>query len=168
MKMSFLLMGLSYLLSHQAFAAPRLVKLGIAGIPVGAIVIKEDERALYFKVDENSALRYPVAVPKESMRWHGAASVIAKDLSPGWSPPAVVKRAVKGIPDFIPGGSPKNPMGAAAISLDRTEIAIHGTTTGMRNSIGTAASFGCIRMLNEDVLDLFERVQVGTYVYMMP
>lgn len=102
------------------------------------------------------------------MRWSGPAKVIAKDLRPAWSPPAIVKRAKPGIPDFIAGGAPNNPMGAAAISLDRTEIAIHGTALSMRGSIGTAASFGCIRMFDEDVLDLFERVHVGTYVYMMP
>ncbi len=162
------LMVLSSLFSNSVVAAPRLVGISIDGVAAGSIVIKESERALYLKVDERSALRYAVATPKETMRWSGPAKVIAKDLRPAWSPPAIVKRAKPGIPNYIAGGAPNNPMGAAAISLDRTEIAIHGTAASMRGSIGTAASFGCIRMFDEDVLDLFERVHVGTYVYMMP
>ena len=72
------------------------------------------------------------------------------------------------MPALIPGGSSHNPMGARALTLDRDEIAIHGTTRAMRASVGTAASYGCIRMLNEDVIDLFEHVQVGTPVVMTP
>ena len=68
----------------------------------------------------------------------------------------------------IPGGSPRNPMGAAAITLSLSEVAIHGTTARMRRSVGTAASYGCIRMYNEDVIDLFHRVQVGTPVVSIP
>ena len=68
------------------------------------------------------------------------------------------------LPDLIPGGSPHNPMGVRALTLDREEIAIHGTTQAMRASIGSAASYGCIRMYNEDVVDLFDRVSVGTPV----
>jgi len=76
----------------------------------------------------------------------------------------MVKQANPRLPNLIRGGSPGNPMGARALTLDRDEIAIHGTTNSMRASIGTAASFGCIRMYNEDVVDLFDRVSVGTTV----
>ena len=72
-----------------------------------------------------------------------------KFQNPDWAPPPVVKRDHPEIPDLIKGGSPSNPMGVAALTLDRSEIAIHGTTNKMRRSVGTAASYGCIRMLNE-------------------
>ena len=80
----------------------------------------------------------------------------------------MVRRDHPGLPDIIPGGSSANPMGARAILLDRDEIAIHGTNRRMRASIGTAASYGSIRMLNEDVIDLFDRVTVGAPVLMTP
>ena len=80
---------------------------------------------------------------------------------------AVVKRDHPELPDLIPGGSPHNPMGARAITLDRDEVAIHGTTAAMRPSVGTAASYGCIRMYNEDVIDLYDRVSVGAPVVMI-
>jgi len=132
----------------------------------GTIVIRRRERALYLILDENSALRYPVAVPKAGKEWSGSAHVDGKYLAPAWSPPAEVKRDHPELPDVIAGGAPNNPMGAAALTLDRSEIAIHGTTKKMRGSIGTAASYGCIRMLNEDILDLHGRVEVGTAVLM--
>lgn len=132
----------------------------------GSIVIRKKERALYYILDGESAIRYPVAVPKSGKEWSGYARVDGKYMAPAWSPPAEVKRDNPNLPDVIPGGSPNNPMGAAALTLDRSEIAIHGTTSKMRKSIGTAASYGCIRMLNEDILDLFGRVEVGTSVLM--
>ena len=95
------------------------------------------------------------------------ARVAAKFVEPAWSPPDMVRRDHPELPDVIPGGSPRNPMGARALLLlDRDEIAIHGTTRAMRASIGAAASYGCIRMLNEDVIDLFDRVAVGAPVMM--
>jgi lipoprotein-anchoring transpeptidase ErfK/SrfK len=168
MTSSFLFILLSLFVPLLAQAAPRLVAINIANVPAGSIVIKERERALYFKLDENQAIRYPVAVPRASMRWSGQAYIESKHLRPAWSPPAVVKRANPHLPDLIPGGAPGNPMGAAALLLNLEEIAIHGTSRSMRGSIGSAASFGCIRMLNEDVLDLYDRVQSGTPVYMVP
>ncbi|MCC2108739.1 MAG: L,D-transpeptidase, partial [Hyphomicrobiales bacterium] len=83
------------------------------------------------------------------------------------APPAVVKRDHPELPNLIPGGSPRNPMGVAALTLNRDQIAIHGTTRSMRRSIGSAASYGCIRMYNEDVADLYNRVSVGTQVVML-
>jgi lipoprotein-anchoring transpeptidase ErfK/SrfK len=132
----------------------------------GSILVRKKERALYYILDRESAIRYPVAVPKSGKEWSGYARVDGKYLKPAWSPPAEVKRDNPNLPDVIPGGAPNNPMGAAALTLDRSEIAIHGTTKAMRKSIGTAASYGCIRMLNEDILDLHDRVDVGTVVLM--
>ena len=132
----------------------------------GTIVISQSARTLYLIIDSRSALAYPVAVAKHGKEWSGFAHVDGKYVAPAWSPPESVKRDHPELPDLIPGGSPHNPMGPRAITLDRDEIAIHGTTAKMRASVGAAASYGCIRMYNEDVIDLFDRVRVGTAVVM--
>jgi len=134
----------------------------------GTIVISARQRRLFYVTGHGVAIAYPVAVPKRGMEWSGMASVDGKYVHPDWAPPHVVKAAHPELPNFIPGGSPRNPMGARALTLDRGEVAIHGTTNRMRASIGSAASFGCIRMLNEDVSDLFDRVSVGSPVIMQP
>ena len=136
--------------------------------PGGSILISQSARKLYLIVDAQTAIAYPVAVAKRGKEWSGSARVQAKYVEPAWSPPDSVRRDHPELPDVIPGGSPHNPMGARAITLDRDEIAIHGTTLAMRASVGTAASYGCIRMLNEDVIDLFDRVAVGAPVMMAP
>jgi lipoprotein-anchoring transpeptidase ErfK/SrfK len=87
-----------------------------------------------------------------------------KFLRPAWSPPAEIRADRPNLPDVIPGGSPENPMGAAAMLLG-DEYAIHGTNNP--GSIGTFASYGCIRMHNRDILDLFSRVDVGTRVVVL-
>jgi lipoprotein-anchoring transpeptidase ErfK/SrfK len=139
-----------------------------SGYPPGAVVISQGARALYLILDSRTAITYKVAVAKRGKEWSGSARVQAKFIEPAWSPPDLVKQDHPGLPDVIPGGSPQNPMGARAIALDRDEIAIHGTTQAMRASVGSAASYGCIRMLNEDVIDLFDRVAVGAPVMMRP
>ena len=137
-----------------------------SGYQSGTIVISQTARKLYLVVDAERALAYPVAVAKHGKEWSGYARVDGKYVEPAWSPPDSVRRDHPELPDLIPGGSPHNPMGARAITLDRDEVAIHGTTRAMRASVGTAASYGCIRMLNEDVIDLYERVSVGAPVVM--
>ncbi|MDR4308035.1 L,D-transpeptidase [Chelatococcus sambhunathii] len=132
----------------------------------GAVVIRNKERALYYVLGHGRAIRYPVAVGKRAKQWLGAAYVKGKYVKPNWAPPEDVKRDKPNIPDFIPGGSPKNPMGPRAIVLDRDQYAIHGTNRP--SSIGTFASYGCIRMRNADVIDLFERVSLGTKVVVTP
>ncbi len=146
--------------------AGRLTALS-GGYPPGSIVISQSARKLYLVLDRRTAIAYPVAVAKRGMEWRGAARVAAKYVEPAWSPPDSVRRDHPGLPDVIPGGSPNNPMGARALALDRSEIAIHGTTRAMRASIGTAASYGCIRMRDEDVIDLYDRVEVGAPVTMI-
>jgi lipoprotein-anchoring transpeptidase ErfK/SrfK len=136
--------------------------------PAGSILISQSAGKLYLILDGRTAIAYPVAVAKRGKEWSGDARVEAKYVEPAWSPPDSVRRDHPELPDVIPGGSSHNPMGARAIALDRDEIAIHGTTRAMRASIGSAASYGCIRMLNEDVIDLFERVAVGALVTMAP
>ena len=130
----------------------------------GTVVVKTSQRRLYYVVGDGRAIRYPIAVGMSGRQWAGATYIDGKHLRPAWSPPAEVRRAKPHLPNVIPSGSSGNPMGAAALTLSGGEYAIHGTSPSMRRSIGSAASFGCIRMLDEDVLDLFSHVQVGTRV----
>ena len=115
---------------------------------------------------DGTALRYRVAVGKPGKQWFGEARIDGKYVRPAWSPPAEVKRDNPRLPDVIPGGAPNNPMGARALTLNLDEYAIHGTNRP--SSIGTYASYGCIRMLNEDIVHLYEQVNVGTRVVVVP
>jgi len=149
-------------------ASPRqLVELALPYSP-GTIVISQSARKLFLVTAPGTAISYPVAVAKRGKEWSGFARVDGKYVEPAWSPPDSVKRDHPELPDVIPGGSSHNPMGARALTLDRDQIAIHGTTKAMRASVGTAASYGCIRMYNEDVIDLFDHVRLGTPVVMAP
>lgn len=132
--------------------------------PPGTIIISQRQRRLYLMQYDGTAISYPVAIGRAGRAWSGWARIDGKHVFPAWSPPAEVKRDNPRLPAVIPGGAPNNPMGARALTLDRREIAIHGTTAAMRASIGTAASYGCIRMFNEHIIDLFNRVSVGTRV----
>lgn len=132
----------------------------------GTIVVSQHERRLYLVLGDRSALRYPVAVGRMGKQWRGQVVVDGKYVEPAWAPPPEVKRNEPWLPDYIPGGSPHNPMGVRALTLSGDEYAIHGTNRP--GTIGTAASYGCIRMYNRDILDLYERVQVGTPVVMLP
>jgi lipoprotein-anchoring transpeptidase ErfK/SrfK len=132
----------------------------------GTIVVRQQERRLYLVTEGGEALRYPVAVGRMGRQWRGSAIIDGKYVEPAWAPPREVKRAEPWLPDYIPGGSPHNPMGVRALTLSGDQYAIHGTNRP--NSIGTAASYGCIRMYNQDILDLYDRVRVGTPVVMLP
>jgi lipoprotein-anchoring transpeptidase ErfK/SrfK len=136
--------------------------------PAGTIIIKQSERRLYFTTGTGTAVRYPIAIGRAGKAWQGETFVQGKFMTPDWVAPAVVLHDHPGLSRMIPGGSPRNPMGAAAITLNLSEVAIHGTTASMRRSVGTAASYGCIRMYNEDVMDLYHRVEVGTPVVAIP
>ncbi len=139
---------------------------GPTGYEPGTIVVSQSQRRLYLIGAEGSTLSYPVAVGKFGKQWRGTAVVDGKYRNPAWAPPAEVKRAEPWLPDYIPGGSSRNPMGMRALTLSGGEYAIHGTNRP--DSIGTAASYGCIRMFNRDIVDLYERVEVGTPVVMTP
>jgi lipoprotein-anchoring transpeptidase ErfK/SrfK len=147
-------------LPPSAQANPSTVAFG--GYSAGTIVIKTSERRLYLVVDDQHALRYPVGVGKAGKQWQGTSHIDGKYVKPAWSPPAEVKRDKPFLPDLIPGGTPQNPMGVAAMTLAGTEYAIHGTN--MPGSVGGFVSYGCIRMYNQDISDLFGRVSVGTTV----
>jgi lipoprotein-anchoring transpeptidase ErfK/SrfK len=150
--------------ASQAQARPDLVNFPEAYEP-GTIVVKTTQRKLYLVVGQGQAVRYPVGVGKVGKQWAGATRIDGKYRNPAWSPPADVKRDKPGMPDVIPGGSPANPMGVAAMTLaGGGQYAIHGTAPSMRSSIGGYVSYGCIRMYNEDITDLYDRVSVGTPV----
>jgi lipoprotein-anchoring transpeptidase ErfK/SrfK len=153
--------GVGTLLSTAAEARPDIV--GFYGdYSPGTIVVKTNERRLYLVVDQGHAVRYPVGVGKSGKQWAGTTQIDGKYRNPAWSPPAEVKRDKPSMPDVIPGGSPRNPMGVAAMTLAGGEYAIHGTN--MPGSVGGFVSYGCIRMLNDDITDLYQRVSVGTTV----
>jgi lipoprotein-anchoring transpeptidase ErfK/SrfK len=133
-----------------------------SGYSPGTVVINTNQRRLYYVVDGGRALRYPVGVGKPGKQWFGAARIDGMYRNPAWSPPAVVRRDNPRLPDVIPGGTPGNPMGVAALTLSGGEYAIHGTNKP--SSIGGFVSYGCIRMHNSDITDLFGRVTVGTQV----
>lgn len=133
-----------------------------AGARAGTIVVKTGERRLYLIQRDGTALRYPVAVGRAGKQWVGTSRIEGKYVNPAWGPPPDVKRDNPRLPDVIPGGSPRNPMGVRALTLMGGDYAIHGTNRP--DSIGSFASYGCIRMHNQDIVDLYERVSVGTPV----
>jgi lipoprotein-anchoring transpeptidase ErfK/SrfK len=145
-------------------AAPAAARETVAasGYAPGTIVIHTHERRLYYYLPGGIALRYPVGVGRAGMQWSGTAFVNGKYLNPAWAPPADIRREDPDLPAVIPGGSPHNPMGVAALTLSGGEYAIHGTNRP--GSIGGFVSHGCIRMYNEDITDLYSRVGYNTPV----
>jgi len=139
-----------------------------AAYEAGSIVVSTRQRMLYFVNGDGTAVRYRVAVGMPGKQWFGTRIIDGKHVQPAWSPPAEVKRAKPSLPDVIAGGAPNNPMGAGALTISPGEYAIHGTSASMRASIGSYASFGCVRMLDEDILDLMPRVRVGARIHMVP
>jgi lipoprotein-anchoring transpeptidase ErfK/SrfK len=145
-----------------ASASAREIVRYDAEVRPGTIVVKTAERRLYLVLGDGTAIRYTVAVGRPGKQWQGWTQVKGKHVQPAWTPPAEVKADNPNLPDVIPGGAPNNPMGVAAMTLSGGEYAIHGTNRP--DSIGKFASYGCIRMLNHDIADLFGRVNVGTDV----
>jgi lipoprotein-anchoring transpeptidase ErfK/SrfK len=134
----------------------------------GSIVIDTDGRYLYYVLSKDTAIRYGVAVGDQALSWYGVARVGRKEEWPSWTPTAEIKRRLSNVPDFVEGG-PQNPMGARALYLYQgnkdTLFRIHGTN--QPEHIGRAISSGCIRMRNEDVIDLYNRVKVGAIVVVL-
>jgi lipoprotein-anchoring transpeptidase ErfK/SrfK len=156
--------ALAAALSAWTGIAPAAAREVIAAgdYPAGTIVVHTGERRLYLYLGGGQALRYPVGVGRAGRQWAGASYVDGKYVNPAWSPPAAVRRDKPSLPAVIPGGSPHNPMGVAAMTLVGGEYAIHGTNDPA--SIGHFVSHGCIRMYNADITDLYQRVGVGTPV----
>jgi lipoprotein-anchoring transpeptidase ErfK/SrfK len=134
--------------------------------PVGSLVVRTPERALYLITGKGEAIRYSVGVGKEGFQWGGTSTIGRKAEWPSWTPPQrmIEREAEKGhiIPPFMEGG-PGNPLGARALYISGTIFRVHGTNN--EASIGGAVSSGCIRMMNADVIDLYDRVKIGTRIY---
>lgn len=151
--------------SAPAIAAksqPQLVSFADRGYRPGTIVVSNSERRLYLVLGRGQAISYPVAVGKSGKAWRGQTYIKGKHWQPAWSPPAEVKRDFPNLPNVIQGGAPNNPMGVAAMTLAGGQYAIHGTNRP--GSIGGAVSYGCIRMYNAHIADLFQRVSVNATV----
>lgn len=126
------------------------------------IIVSFGDRRLYLITKRGQAISYPIAIPREDAKWEGVTNVSMKRENPDWRPtPTMLKKNPK-LPSWVPGGHPMNPMGVRALYLGSSTYRIHGTDAPW--TIGTAASAGCIRMYNEDVLDLYPRTKVGTKV----
>ena len=150
---------LALLIAMAALMAPLTAQardmVPLPGYEPGTIVVMTGARQLFYVLGGGQAIRYPVGVGRAGMAWHGQAYVAKKYLRPAWS-------ANPGVTPTIPGGSPRNPMGAAALGLDRGNYAIHGTNDPA--SIGGFVSYGCIRMYNSDIRELYRLVDIGTPV----
>lgn len=128
----------------------------------GSIVVSTKERRLYYVVSRGQAYRYNVGVGRDGFTWGGVSKVSRKAKWPSWRPPQEMLERRPDLPKFMPGGR-DNPLGARALYLGDTLYRIHGTRAS--HTIGTAVSSGCIRMLNDDVIDLYNRVNIGAAVY---
>lgn len=128
----------------------------------GQVVVSFGDRRLYLVTSPGKAISYPVAVPRTQSRWQGTTFVSDKRVNPSWTPTPEMLRENPRLPRWVPGGHPMNPLGVRALYLGSSAYRIHGTDAPW--TIGQAVSKGCVRMLNEDVLDLYPRVPVGTRV----
>ena len=135
-------------------------------LPPGSILVKTKERALYYVLPGGKAIKYGVGVGREGFQWSGRHRITGKKKWPEWRPPEEMKQRElakygRKLPDVMPGG-PKNPLGARALYIGNTLYRIHGTNNP--KSIGKFVSSGCIRMTNEEVSDLYDRVKIGALV----
>jgi lipoprotein-anchoring transpeptidase ErfK/SrfK len=151
------------LLAPASSVAREIVRF--SGYSEGTIVIKTNQRRLYYVIGDGKAIRYPVGVGRRGMAWQGTSFIDGKYIKPGWSAPESIRKDYARLPEVIPGGSPNNPMGAAAMTLSGGEYAIHGTNNP--GSVGGFVSHGCIRMYNRDIMDLYRRVSFGTRVVVL-
>jgi lipoprotein-anchoring transpeptidase ErfK/SrfK len=131
----------------------------------GTVIIDTKNTFLYFVLNDTQAMRYGIGVGREGFTWSGEQTVARKTEWPDWRPPAEMIGRQPYLPRFMAGG-PGNPLGARAIYLGETEYRIHGTNKP--DTIGKRVSSGCIRLTNEDVVDLYERVKVGAKVIVLP
>ncbi len=129
------------------------------------IIVNTGERRLYLVIEGGKALKYGVGVGRDGFAWSGTHRVTRKAEWPSWTPPAAMRAREKAKGRILPArmeGGPNNPMGARALYIGSTLYRIHGTSEPW--TIGQAVSSGCIRMVNDDVIDLYERVKVGAKV----
>ncbi len=130
----------------------------------GTIVVNTPERRLYLVLEDGKAIRYGIGVGREGFQFSGTYNVSRKAEWPDWRPPADMRARQPYLPEYMPGG-PGNPLGARALYVGSTLYRIHGTNQNW--SIGRDFSSGCIRMINEDVIDLYNRVNVGAKIVVL-
>jgi lipoprotein-anchoring transpeptidase ErfK/SrfK len=128
----------------------------------GEVVVSFGDRRVYFINRSGEAYAYPIAIPREQSRWQGTSSVTQKRENPSWTPTPTMRAENPRLPMWVPGGHPMNPLGVRALYLGSSAYRIHGTDAPW--TIGSAVSKGCIRMYNQDVVDLYPRVKVGAKV----
>ena len=140
----------------------------VSDLKPGTIVVETGERRLYFVLEDNKAIKYGIGVGRDGFTWSGSHRITRTAEWPGWTPPAAMRRRVPDLPAYMPGG-PNNPLGARALYLYEggrdTLFRIHGSNEPW--TIGQSVSSGCFRMRNEDVIDLYGRVPVGTKVVVL-
>lgn len=131
----------------------------------GTIIVDTSDKFLYFVLEDDKAMRYGIGVGREGFTWSGTDRVSRKAEWPGWTPPPqmIRRERAKGndLPAYMDGG-PMNPLGARALYIGSTLYRIHGSPEW--NSIGNNVSSGCIRLINQDIIDLYERAEVGAKV----
>jgi lipoprotein-anchoring transpeptidase ErfK/SrfK len=130
----------------------------------GTIVVNHSERFLYYVLGGGQAIRYNIGIGREGATWSGVSHVSQKREWPDWVPTPAILAREPNLPRHMPGG-PNNPLGARALYLGDTLYRIHGTNEPWK--IGAAASAGCIRMANEDAIDLYERTKIGATVVVL-
>ena len=128
----------------------------------GQVIVSFGDRRLYLVTKPGQALSYPIAVPRTQSRWQGTTFVSDKRVNPAWTPTPEMIRENPRLPRWVPGGHPMNPLGVRAMYLGSSAYRIHGTDAPW--TIGQNVSKGCVRMFNQDVIDLYNRVNVGTRV----
>ena len=148
----------------QAVAVPRETIDFTAGYAPGTVLVNTSERRLYYVLPNGKAVKYGVGVGRPGFAWGGTKSVTRKAEWPAWTPPSQMLRRRPDLPRHMEGG-PANPLGARAMYLGSTLYRIHGSNEP--ETIGQAVSSGCIRMTNDDVTDLYERVKVGAKVVVL-
>jgi len=151
-------------LRPQKAALPRRVVQFTTQHSPGTVVVSTKERRLYLVMDDGKAMQYGVGVGRPGFQWGGVQSITRKAEWPSWTPPAQMLKRRPDLPRFMKGG-PENPLGARALYLGSSLYRIHGSNEP--ETIGEAVSSGCIRMTNDDVTDLYNRVRVGTRVVVM-
>jgi lipoprotein-anchoring transpeptidase ErfK/SrfK len=127
----------------------------------GTIVVNTSQRRLYLVKSGGQAVSYPIAVGEEGRSWTGVSTISAKREWPDWNPPDQMRQRKPGLPVHMAGGA-ENPMGARALYLGTSLYRIHGTNEPW--TIGSAASSGCIRMYNDDIVELYNQTRVGATV----
>lgn len=148
----------------KATAVPRETVRFDGKYAPGTIVVSTKERRMYYVLGDGTAIRYGVGVGRPGFEWAGTMTVTQKREWPDWRPPAQMLQRRPDLPRYMKGG-PDNPLGARALYLGSSLYRIHGSNEP--ETIGQAVSSGCIRMVNEDVIDLYSRAKVGTQVIVL-